>query len=471
MNNADLKKKILVQIPPSYDCNQLIAAIASQDYQNISLSILGSDILSSNFYVDRFENGKIINVLKDSSLAGIVKQIKGSLGEMDIYVHCLTLDKQANLERQIFSINESYWHGGELGSSKFAHVFLDEKPEDIENKRLRILSDAVKTLEKANAMSDTKREFLQVYLSKEGMGTQVGFEKNAVSKLAEAIVRPFASYIDLSNHPSLLSQRAGIMKTMFSFMESEALATALAIRLFAYLEGNPKSLDEICTSLNLEKATLQDVLGILVAIGVIQKTIGEIYSNTDKSSNYLIEGKPGYLGHYILQIWRDWFDRWHNKLLPALLDKNNHKYTSRDDYLAEFHPRTDWASAMESLSSSWAKELAQKTDLWNKYHNVLDLGSSRGLVSAIIGTQNLHLKFGLLDLSEDSKGVDSLMNEFPLMQNRYHFTQADILKTDTLPSTDTVLLGHFLHGFGKIDYKHSRKVCRILKAKWRAYHC
>ena len=96
---------------------------------------------------------------------------------------------------------------------------------------------------------------------------------------------------------------------------SEVLFTAVEERLFTLLEPAGKTLEEIAEELQWEAKALKRYLDTLCVLGLLNCYEG-LYSNSGLSAQYLVEGKPHYLGDMIL--WRKYLASYWQELKACL---------------------------------------------------------------------------------------------------------------------------------------------------------
>src|SRR5436309_13995498 len=83
-----------------------------------------------------------------------------------------------------------------------------------------------------------------------------------------------------------------ILQTATGFWASQALMTAVDLRLFTVLFGGPKSAAEVAAELKADPAALEALMDANCALGFLHRT-GDRYRNDEVSNAYLVEGLPG----------------------------------------------------------------------------------------------------------------------------------------------------------------------------------
>jgi len=83
-----------------------------------------------------------------------------------------------------------------------------------------------------------------------------------------------------------------ILQTATGFWASQALMTAVDLRLFTVLFGGPKSAAEVAAELKTDPAALEALMDANCALGFLHRT-GDRYRNDEVSNAYLVEGSPG----------------------------------------------------------------------------------------------------------------------------------------------------------------------------------
>jgi predicted O-methyltransferase YrrM len=83
-----------------------------------------------------------------------------------------------------------------------------------------------------------------------------------------------------------------ILQVATGFWASQALLTAVDLKVFSALFGGPKTSAEIAAEVGVEAGALEPLLDANCALGFLHRS-GERYRNDEVSNAYLVEGSPG----------------------------------------------------------------------------------------------------------------------------------------------------------------------------------
>ena len=83
-----------------------------------------------------------------------------------------------------------------------------------------------------------------------------------------------------------------ILQTATGFWASQALMTAVDLRIFTVLFGGPKSAAEVAAELKTDPDALEALMDANCALGFLHRN-GDRYRNDEVSNAYLVEGSPG----------------------------------------------------------------------------------------------------------------------------------------------------------------------------------
>lgn len=92
----------------------------------------------------------------------------------------------------------------------------------------------------------------------------------------------------------------------FNYWNSAVLRAGVKLGLFNLLERQPLSATEIAQQLKTNLSFTSSFLETCIILGLIQKE-QERYKNTEETSEFLVFGKPKYIGDHILHITNSWY--------------------------------------------------------------------------------------------------------------------------------------------------------------------
>jgi SAM-dependent methyltransferase len=179
--------------------------------------------------------------------------------------------------------------------------------------------------------------------------------------------------------------------------ESAALAVGVRLGLFDALDGQPRTEGELRARLAVKERPLRSLLAALRGMGLVERH-GETYALAPDASDYLVRGKPGWLGGLIdLEI--------ESFLSPAALLEAMKADTARvygeadpwEAHAGDPELARRFTAAMHSVSERPAAGLAEVVDFAG-VERLLDVGGGSGALSIAIARAHPHVQCVVQDL-------------------------------------------------------------------------
>lgn len=171
-----------------------------------------------------------------------------------------------------------------------------------------------------------------------------------------------------------------------------SIYVAHKLKLFSLLDEAPRTLAEVCLSLNLARRPAEALLRVGLALGLVQKK-DEHYALTAMAEDYFLEASPFYWGHALdLDM----------SMYPSLDSLENmflsdaHQMYGGGDWVKTHEENPEQArmftNAMHSYSMGPALAWPEKIDL-SKHQQMLDIGAGSGAhsIGAVLKWQNLQV--------------------------------------------------------------------------------
>jgi protein-L-isoaspartate O-methyltransferase len=207
------------------------------------------------------------------------------------------------------------------------------------------------------------------------------------------------------------------------------------LKLFSLLNEKPRTLAEVCQSLNLARRPAEAILIVGLALGLLQKQ-GESYALTALSEDYLLETSPFYWGHALdLDITLPWPPSLES--LEKMLHADAHQIYGGGDWVQSHEDEPELAltftRAMHSYSMAPALAWPEKVDLSGN-RQMLDIGAGSGAhsICAALTWKNLHVI--TLDIASVCEITSEYIAQYNL-QDRIHTHVCDIWH-DPFPKAD-----------------------------------
>lgn len=237
-----------------------------------------------------------------------------------------------------------------------------------------------------------------------------------------------------------------IMQLGLGFWGSKTFLSAIELGVFTALSDGPLDAQALQDCLQLHPRSTRDFLDALVALGMLERD-GATYSNTPETAQFLVRGKPGYLGGMLEMANRRLYPFW-GSLTEALqtgLPQNEMK-TGGEGLFESVYGDQDrlrlFLSAMTGLSMGAAMAIAAKFP-WKEYQTVVDVGGAQGglLVQLCLAHQHLN------GINFDLPVVGPIFEEYVALyelSGRLKFVPGSFFETG-IPSGDVITMGHILH--------------------------
>lgn len=240
-----------------------------------------------------------------------------------------------------------------------------------------------------------------------------------------------------------LNQLAGrlspvpILQVATGFWASQALLTAVDLRLFTLLFGGPKSAAELAAELGTEAAALEALLDANCALGFLHRH-GEKYRNDEVSNAYLVEGSPGsyvdlvrYMRDPLFGIWQSLRDTVKSGKAPIP---------------AEGLDAVEVAQARAFHHGAYATmmRVAEILDLeFSAYERLLELGGHTGAGALCLARRYPQLRATVLDRPA-FQGLAAELIKATKLEERVVFEGGNPDEARPGANVDLVLLPHHL---------------------------
>jgi len=237
-----------------------------------------------------------------------------------------------------------------------------------------------------------------------------------------------------------------------AFWVSQTLFAAAELEVFTTLEQRPLTKEEFCRALGMELRPGQALLGGLSALGLVHVRAGR-YANAPLASQWLVRGKPDYLGDGLIMLGRRLYRPW-GKLTQAL---RTNRPTSFNISVGELFDHLDrrpkelrmQVRGMHALSLIPARALAGCFN-FSPYRHLADLGGGSGVYAIEIARRFPRLKATIVD----RPAVCPIAQEYVSaagLKDRLAVEARDIF-SDPLPGgADVALLSQVVHDYSPED--------------------
>lgn len=248
-----------------------------------------------------------------------------------------------------------------------------------------------------------------------------------------------------------------VWDVVFAVYGYPALLLAHRLKVFPLLADNPRTLEEICSALNLKPRPTEAMLTVATALGFLTLRQG-CYALTAVTREYLLEKSAHYFGFF----WDLMIDNYQvcsfSSLEKAMLTDSPQAYGGGDIFKTheeQIELLHRFTRGMHSISTTSALVWPEVMD-FSRYRVMLDVagGSAAHSIGAALKLPHLHVIF--LDFLQVCELAQEYISQYGL-QDRIR-TQEINIWNDHWPTAD-------LHFFSNIYHDWSPEKCHFLTAK------
>jgi 2-hydroxy-4-(methylsulfanyl)butanoate S-methyltransferase len=222
----------------------------------------------------------------------------------------------------------------------------------------------------------------------------------------------------------------------FNYWNSGVLRAAVKLDLFSLLEKQPLSSEEVSQHLNAKNPRfVQAFLDACVVLELLDKEGGK-FKNSALSNEFLVPGKPKYLGDHMRHITNHW-NTWGK--LDTLVVEGRTELPFENGFVDAPTYWTDYMMGQHNRAMiGQGKNLVDNVDLSGK-QKLLDLGGGTGSYSIALCQANPQLKAVLIDQKEPLEMARRLVSKNHL-SDRITFIEGDMNTTELDNDYDVVLI-------------------------------
>ena len=250
-----------------------------------------------------------------------------------------------------------------------------------------------------------------------------------------------------------------ILQLGTGFFASRTVLSATELGVFTELDGGPLDGETLRARLELHPRGSPDFFDALVALGLLKREHG-LYSNTAEAAQFLVRGKPGYMGGILEMCGARLYGYW-NSLNEALsTGQPQNEMRNGGEPFAEIYSTQEklesFLNGMTGISMASARAIAQKFP-WKYFKTFADVGAAQGAVPTQVALAHPHLRGVGFDLPIVRPVFEKYIQRHGLA-DRVRFQPGNFFK-EPLPTADVIIMGHILH-----DWDLDQKQVLIRKA-------
>jgi predicted O-methyltransferase YrrM len=228
-----------------------------------------------------------------------------------------------------------------------------------------------------------------------------------------------------------------ILQVATGFWASQALLTAVDLRIFTVLFGGPKTVAEVAAETKTDPAALEALLDANCALGFVHRS-GERFRNDEVSNAFLVEGSPGsyvdlvrFMREPLFGIWGSLKETVRNGAAPVPPEAMDPTEVS----LARAFHNGLYAAMMR---------VAEILDIeFSSYTKVLDLGSHTGAGALCLARRYPQFQATILDRAAFQPLAEEFIRSMKL-EDRLRFLPGNPDEAQPGGNFDLILLPHHL---------------------------
>jgi acetylserotonin O-methyltransferase len=235
-----------------------------------------------------------------------------------------------------------------------------------------------------------------------------------------------------------------------AFRRSQAMFTAVELRIFDYLETGPLGVGQLASLVKANPDALERLLSTCVHLELLAVDKGA-YRNTAVASAYLVRQAEnsivGYIEYSRKALWKLWGElpqamregsnRW-EQVFGGQGELFSHYYKTEED-------KRNFVMGMHAFGLMSSPKVVRAFDL-SGFKHLVDLGGATGHLPIAACQAYPQLRASVLDLGPVLDVAREVIGKAGL-EARVDTVKADFFK-DELPSADLYTLGRILHDWG-----------------------
>ena len=244
-----------------------------------------------------------------------------------------------------------------------------------------------------------------------------------------------------------------LLEMLYAYQGSAILMGSHELGIYEVLADGPLNTQEIASALGSAPRSTMLLVNACVALGLLHK-MGDEYANSPLAAEFLVPGKPGYLGRVVTKE-QEFYQPWGQVSQAVREDKAQlPPMTAR----LEQNPDTarNFLLALHDLGLLNATALPDYVDLTG-HKKLLDVGGGVGTFSILLAERNPELRAVVMDLPQVRELAEQTIASCSL-GDRIEFQGGDYIALSLGEGYDVVLLSNILHD-------NTEESCRQLLAK------
>jgi len=230
-----------------------------------------------------------------------------------------------------------------------------------------------------------------------------------------------------------------------AYKQAGTLWAAIELDVFTKVAGGATTLADIAQETGLAAGAADKLVTACTALGLLEKE-GERYRNAPDVDRYLVKGKPGYIGVWVLFA-RHAADRWQDLAAVLRGDKEPASRSWYDEAWADFAFAKQLSGATHNAGLASGRRLAKVFD-YSRRSLILDLGGGSGCYCIAAAQAHPHIRGIVFDYPTICRVAAGYIAEAGLSE-RITTQAGDLIKDDYPAGADVALLCSNLPNFSR----------------------
>jgi hypothetical protein len=186
-----------------------------------------------------------------------------------------------------------------------------------------------------------------------------------------------------------------LQRVMKGFWESAALMSAVELDLFTAISEGDDTIDRAAQRLGIESDNAERLMTALVAMALLTRD-GDRFANADDVERFLVKGKPGYAGPWMLFGKPRW-DGWGNLTQLLRRPASERRVLGMYDDSFTVEKAREYHEATYSIGMGAARLFHRQVDLSGR-RKIMDLGGGSGAYCIVAANSHENIEGVVLDL-------------------------------------------------------------------------
>jgi 3-hydroxy-5-methyl-1-naphthoate 3-O-methyltransferase len=258
----------------------------------------------------------------------------------------------------------------------------------------------------------------------------------------------------VASHDEPRSPSSALLEMAQAYRQSAILMAACRLQVFTHLSRGPLSADALAQSCQVPVRGLRRLLNACVVLDLLEKE-DETYHNTPIAETFLVQGKSGYMGNFIV-FGTEHYEAWGQLRRAIQEDRPMNPRSAEALHSVPPERIRGYVEGLYDLGKHTAVAIADRVDL-APVQQMLDIAGGSGIYSITFAQRQPALRAVVFDLPPVVPFTQEVIARHG-MQERVTVCPGNYFHDDFAGGNDLVLLSNTLQTEGV-------KTCRMLLDK------